>query len=91
MTNLLPTSPPHLPDDRPFWTPADIATVFSITDRAVRYHCRRLFGHRGRYRFTLQEARHICAYIHKFGLKDRHNQKQDQRQNQQSQSSNESG
>jgi len=60
-----------LPDDRQWWTPADIAELLGLTDRAVRYHCRRLFGHRTRYRLSPQETLRVCSFIHKFGLKSK--------------------
>ena len=55
--------------DCEWWTPADLAALLGITDRAVRYHCHRLFGHRSRYRLSHQEAQRVYNFILKFGLK----------------------
>ena len=63
------TDMPTLPDDCQWWTPADLAALLGITDRAVRYHCRHLFGPRSRYRLTPQEALRLCSFIRKFGIK----------------------
>ena len=74
MNNLISETEPNkplLPDDCRWWTPADIAALLGISDRAVRYHCHRLFGHRSRYRLTPQEARRVYSFILKFGLKAR--------------------
>lgn len=57
--------------DRLWWTPADLAEELGLTDRAVRYHCRRMFGQRTRYRLTPQEAFRVWSFIRKFGLKSR--------------------
>jgi hypothetical protein len=62
---------PPLPDDCQLWTPADIAELFGMTDRAVRYHCRRLLGPRSRYRLTPDEALRVYRFIRKFGLKSK--------------------
>ena len=58
-----------IPENDQWWTPADLAVVLDITDRSVRYHCRRLLGPRSRYRLNRTEAQRVCNYICKFGLK----------------------
>lgn len=61
----------EFPNDRQWWTPADLAEVLGLTDRAVRYHCRRMLGHRSRYRLTPHEAFRVWSFIRKFGLKSK--------------------
>jgi hypothetical protein len=59
------------PNQQELWTPSDIAPLLGITDRAVRYHCQHLFGHRARYRLNSQEAMRLYRFIRKFGLKSK--------------------
>lgn len=54
-----------------WWTPNDLADELGLTDRAVRYHCRRLLGQRSRYRLNQNEAERVYLFIRKFGLKSK--------------------
>ena len=63
---------PEFFNERQWWTPADLAEELGLTDRAVRYHCRRLLGQRTRYRLDQHEAFRVWSFIRKFGLKSKH-------------------
>jgi hypothetical protein len=62
--------PPEISENQ-WWTPADLAGHLGLTERAVRYHCRRLLGPRSRYRLSRCEAERVCCFICKFGVKSK--------------------
>lgn len=53
-----------LPSGAEWYTPADVASLFGLTSRAVLKHCRDLFPHwEGQYRLDGDQARRLIKRI----------------------------